>query len=141
MALCTRNCDGRYQRFLAKGFTLIELIITLAVIAILVCIAIPSYEFALVRSRTVAAQGCVMKDAQYMEQYRTIHMSYSNAPLPDCDEVGVEHYMIAFVGEPTASGFTIKAQPVGRQAQVERRCGAMTINNVGQRTALTSDCW
>lgn len=123
------------------GFTLMELVITIVVIAILVSVAIPSYEFALVRSRAVSAQACLMKHAQFMEQYRTHHMTYADAVLPECDDVGADHYSIEFVAPPTASRFTLRAMPLGRQAQLESRCGTMTVDNSGRRTQSTPDCW
>jgi type IV pilus assembly protein PilE len=129
------------RRALAGGFTLIELMIAVAVVAILAAIAIPSYEWTLAKARRGAAQGCLTEQAQYMERYHSTNMTYAAAPAPSCSsEVGV-HYTIAFVGTPDAAGYTLQADPQGRQAEVETKCGTMTIDQTGRKTGATAECW
>lgn len=124
------------------GFTLLELVITLVIVAILVTVAIPSYEFATARARAASAKGCILEYAQLLERYRTIHMSYPDEPSdPECASDFPAHYVIGFAEGPSPEGFRIRAQPIGRQAEIENRCGTMTVNNIGQRTALTEECW
>ncbi|GAB3091932.1 type IV pilin protein [Lysobacter terrae] len=123
------------------GFTLIELLIAMAVVAILAAIAIPSYEFAMVKARRSAAQGCLLEQAQRMERYYTTSMSYANAPAPACEPDLAAHYAISFTVAPSAGGYTLQVVPQGSQAQSETKCGTMTIDQTGKKSGATSECW
>ena len=124
-----------------SGFTLIELMITCACVAILATIAIPSYEFAMIKTRRGAAQACLTDSAQFMERWYTTHLTYAGSPDPTCGaEVG-NHYVIAFAGVPDGSSYTIQISPQGRQAEAETKCGTMTFNQAGQKSAATAECW
>lgn len=123
------------------GFTLIELLITLACVAVLVSIAVASYEFAVVKTRRGAAQACLTDSAQFMERWYTTNLTYAGAPDPTCGtEVG-DYYAIAFSGTPDATSYTLQIVPQGRQAEAETRCGTMTVNQAGQKSAATTECW
>lgn len=124
-----------------SGFTLIELMITCACIAILAAIAVASYEFAVVKTRRGAAQACLTESAQFMERWYTTRLTYAGAPAPSCgSEVG-PHYAISFVGTPDGTSYTLQVAPQGRQAEVETKCGTMTLNQTGQKSAATTECW
>jgi type IV pilus assembly protein PilE len=126
----------------ASGFTLIELAITCLVIAILAAMAVASYEYATVKARRGAAQACLTEAAQYMERYYTTEMKYEGASFPACSSNVTPHYKVRFQNDvaPTAGAYTIEAIPQGRQSQLEKDCGTMTIDQVGRRTP-TSNCW
>lgn len=132
---------------LAKGFTLIELMIAVAIVAILVAIAVGSYDFATVKTRRAAAKGCLTEGAQYMERYYTLHFSYSDATeppsLPVCSADVTDFYAVAFAtGMPTATAYTIEAVPQGGQATSDTKCGTLSINQTGVKGATDVDaCW
>jgi type IV pilus assembly protein PilE len=131
----------------ADGFTLIELLVAIAVVAILASIAVASYEFALVKSRRGAAQGCLGEAAQYMERFHTSNMRYDQdldgnaVTLPTCSsDVSPYSDVTLVAADLAADAYTLQAAPKGRQATAEKQCGTMTINQVGTKTPETG-CW
>lgn len=126
------------------GFTLLELMITVAVVALLAAIAIPSYQFAVTKSRRTVAQGCLTEAAQEMERWYTTNLTFAGASVPSCTETSNNaHYTAAFDGTPDASSYTISMTPNEAQASRDRDCGTMTINQSGAKTASVSGgrCW
>ncbi len=139
-----------------RGFTLIELMTVIAVVGILVAIAIPSYEFALVKSRRGQAKADLVELAQTLERFYTVNNTYGpplgtnvyTLPFDDSprdradDESG---YTIALTTH-TATTFTLTATPVHAQLTGDTKCGALTVDHTGQKgksgtAAAVSDCW
>lgn len=139
---------------LARGFTLIELMIVVAIIAILAAIAYPSYTNYITKTHRVAAAGCLSEYANYMQRYYTTNLTYLDSsgnaitlPVLDCattQQTG-NNYDYQFQGTPTATTFTVEAQPKGTQASRDTKCGTLAVDQTGKRTVSTSasvgECW
>lgn len=132
------------------GFTLIELMIVVVVIAVLAGIAMASYQSAVVRAKRSAATSCLQSGAQYMERYYTTYMSYNNAAnapaLPQCDADVANNYNVALTPAADGRSFTITATPTGQQLRADTKCGTLGVDQVGRRTksgsaSSVSDCW
>lgn len=127
------------------GFTLIELMITVAIVGILAAIAYPSYQDSVRKSWRANAASCLMELAQGMERRFTGSSSYAGATLPSsgCPTEGgmTDRYGFSFAVAPTANTFTLRAVPVGPQANDP--CGTLTITQTGQKgsAGTVSDCW
>jgi type IV pilus assembly protein PilE len=134
-----------------QGFTLIEVMITVAIIAILAAIAIPNYQEYIKQGRRSDARAMLLQVAQWMEKYRSENNgSYANAALPTgfskSPDTGEKMYDITLTNL-AAGAYTLNAVPTGLMAQDE--CGTFTLDNTGLKTAgkgstdeaVLKKCW
>jgi type IV pilus assembly protein PilE len=126
------------------GFTLIELMITVAVIGILAAIAMPSYQQYVLKANRQDAQAILMENAQFMERYFTTNNKYTDATLLSTvspkGAAGTRiKYNITFSVTPTDSAYTLSAAPAN--GQTTDTCGTLTIAHTGAQTPTTAGCW
>ena len=128
------------------GFSLIELMIALAVISILASIAYPNYMEYLQRARRAECASVLLGQANAMERRFSTTNSYVGAlpgPVQCPADGGPSSYVLGFAeGEPTALTFVIQAVPAG--AQTGDRCGTLSIDNTGLKKPsgmTTRQCW
>jgi type IV pilus assembly protein PilE len=116
------------------GFTLIELMIAVGVVAILAAIAYPSYQESVRKGRRGAAQAELVGVAQMLERHRTTNATYAGlGGFPrDYPTTGQAYYVID-VEDATATTFTATATPKAGTDQVKDRCGILTIDQSGAR--------
>lgn len=136
----------RFQSAMNKklGFTLIEVMITVAIVGILASIAYPSYTSFIASSNRTEGQRELLRFANLQEQYFVDYRTYG----ADLKALGqpkgtliTEHgnYKIS-VTNGNAAGFTLNAIAQGAQAiNDDSACTTLTINQAGVKTP--NACW
>ncbi len=146
-----------------KGFTLMEMMIVIAIVGIIAAIAFPSYQRYVLQAHRVDARNALQEAAQRLEQiYSSSHrydetgattpVSINNATLvgwglSQSPASGTARYNISFSDGPTQTSYTLQAVPVN--AQAGDACGTFTLNESNLRTAngengraaISRDCW
>ena len=144
-----------------KGFTLIELMIVVAIVGILAAIAYPSYQEFVARSKRADAQGALLSLASAMERYFTENNTYcgsdnggtagtcvdGDSPGIFTDQVPVDggnayyNLTISTVTE-APNTYTISATRTGSMSS--DRCGDFTLTNTNVQdieNSTDTDCW
>lgn len=130
------------------GFTLLELMIVLVVIAILTAIAVPTYSGYVVRTKRAVAASCLSQYATFMERYYTTNLSYKNAVLPTLGCAGpdqTQDYYNYQLAAATTAAYTVQAVPINGQLSRDTKCGTLSLTQTGTRgetgTGTVADCW
>ena len=126
-----------------NGFTLIELMIAVAVIGILAAIAYPAYTEQIRKARRAQTQATLMNISARQQQMLLDTRSYAatvallNVALPTT--VTRAYDITLTVGAAVVPTFTATATPVTLSAQASDTCGVLTINQAGTKTP--PNCW
>lgn len=123
-------------RHRSRAFTLIEVLIVIAMVGILAAIAIPNYTAYIQRAHRADAKAMLLQVAQWQQRVRTETNAF-NAGLPASmsavPATGAARYNIA-APTATATTFTLTATPTGVQTGDE--CGTFQLDHLGVRTVV-----
>ncbi|MCU7836974.1 MAG: prepilin-type N-terminal cleavage/methylation domain-containing protein [gamma proteobacterium symbiont of Taylorina sp.] len=142
------------------GFTLIELMITVAVIAILATIALPSYQESIAKARRSDAQGALYGLANAMQRFFTEHNTFCGAETggtagtcaagspriysANVPGSGGSSYYNMTISAVTQTSYTLTATRSG--SMTDDKCGNFTLTNIGVRGLVSNShpaslCW
>ena len=147
------NGAGAMRRT-GSGFTLIEVMVTVAIVAILASIALPAYNGQVARSRRADVQTQLLLDAQYMQRYYAANNTFKDVgsvtpvlPSPVSPKDGTAAYNIAVpAAARTDTTFTITATRTG--AMTNDACGNFTYDDKDNKGLVNASsgqtvatCW
>lgn len=125
------------------GFTLVELMMVVIILAILTAIAYPSYNDHVQRARRTDAQTSLMNVAALLEHYYTENNTYVGATLPviGIGTITPEGFYTLSIPTLTATTYTVQANPVGGGPQASDPCGNLTLTHTSIKGPDPDTCW
>lgn len=123
-----------------RGFSLVELMIAVAIVGILAAIAYPSYVNHLRKTRRNMAAACLQENAQYLQRWYTTRLTYVGAVAQPCQQELDPFYTVT-VDVAGPRSFTVTAEP--KSSQEGDACGTLSLDDKGRRdhTGAGSGCW
>ena len=158
MASCNYSTSSLPARRKARGFTLIEVLVAMTIIAILAAIAFPSYTNYVTRTKRNAAKSFLVRVADLQEQFFLDNKQYApnlsglglaadvvgvsengdEVPAGDADRV----YLVT-LANTSATTYTVAAVPQLAQAKYDTECGTLSLAHTGRRnqSGMGTNCW
>lgn len=128
------------RKYGLSGFTLIELVVAIAIVGILAAIAIPSFADQIRKSHRTEAITTLQDQQLKLERYRVDNASYATYSLPS--GLDTTYYDFTLTGAD-ATAYTLTATPQGDQAK--DTCKTLAIVNtagvVTKTTTGSGTCW
>lgn len=126
------------------GFTLIEVLVAMACVAVLVTVAWPSYQGLLERSQRAQARTALLQAAHWLERAASANGNYpASTDIPaSVLQVEGQRYQIQVTSSPQS--YALSATPIGTQNA--DACGTLTLNHLGVRgvqgaSQSAAQCW
>ncbi|MFK8051052.1 MAG: type IV pilin protein [Halioglobus sp.] len=147
MAHLSRNNNVAMRRS-AQGFTLIELMIVVAVVGILFTFALPAYQNSVIKSKRATAKSLLMDVANRQERLLLDRSTYTldmqdlgfSADPTISDDGNYSVDAAACAGGTIANCYVLTATARSGQAK-DSKCLTLTLDSTGAKTAPNAECW
>ncbi|WGS50522.1 prepilin-type N-terminal cleavage/methylation domain-containing protein [Paraburkholderia sp. D15] len=117
-----------------SAFTLLELVIVLAIAATLASFAVPSYRNHIARTHRIDAASALFRAAQFVEGVTSGEVSSLPAGMDQAPQSGTPVYRLRMLAaNDTNGGYSLEATPVDSGPMYDDRCGIFTLDATGQR--------
>jgi type IV pilus assembly protein PilE len=127
-----------------RGFTLIELMITVAIVGILAAIAYPSYTNYVLRGYRSEGLAMLSDAAARMERFYAQNNTYAGATLATLGITNANspngRYTLSLPAAATATTYSLQIAPQGAQTK-DTTCGTMSLDQSGTKSPTTAECW
>lgn len=130
------------------GFTLVELLLAVAIIGIILALAYPSYTHYVTKTHRTDGQIALMELTARMERYYLennhtyVGATFEKLNTTNTSPRGYYDLELTSLSDTT---FTLKALPKGAQLANDKLCGTLTVDQLGQKgqtgTGTPKDCW
>ena len=139
-----------------KGFTLLELMIVVAIIGVIAAFAFPSYTNYVTKSKRTVGQSMLTQVANRQQQFFMDNKAYTEdltdlgygaSPLPvdsDGQPNGSGEIVYSIAATVDGNTFSLTATPQGSHAQRDTDCGTLTLTHTGVKSAsgtAPTNCW
>lgn len=133
-----------------RGFSLLELMIALVIVAILAAIALPGYQEQTRKTRRSVCQADMVELASFMQRFYTENNRFDQdaggtavaLPFTQCPKDNPDKYYNITLTNLNTSTYTLSAAPISGAAQAGDSCGTLTLAHTGAKGHSSgTDCW
>lgn len=129
----------------SSGFTLVELMIVVAIVAILASIAVYNYGNYVRKANRTDARVALSQTAASLEKCRSLYAVYNHASCNVAASSTSPEGLYTITSTTTASTFSLTAAPNGKPQTDDTECASLTLTNTGVKgtsgTATVAECW
>lgn len=126
-------CKGKAMKIRVSAFTLLELAMALAAVAIVAVFAVPSWRSQIARGHRIDAMTALYRAAQFVDMQTPVAASLP-AGMDQAPPDGMAVYRLRLLpGDETNGGYVITASPVEAGPMYDDACGTFTLDATGMR--------